>query len=377
MILTSPINRVYCLRTYSTNDSSLDKFWNNLYEKLLNNLNLNSESKVSQYQDVVMNMLYNHQNDKLTEDELIKLQLCIEDLTTTYGDIKSIYQATPYFINKLISKDQPTAKDFLKSSGLSDDIICDLNLFDQYTLEAIIIYVLGSLFHCIQENPAVRVSTLIEHLDMYVKYQANLLKNRYTTINPSKSDRIKSNYTTDNNKQATDNKRKSKVFSIGVLLVEFLVNREWISLSKELSFNDLYVAKKKGKYYLPINYYAICNFYLSLLPIKLNLPMVCKPMDWVSTSEKPSSLSDLRGGYLSMPIGDFYQNSYRLISSRDLFHFNIKFEKDYHQLCKIMNDLQSHAFEINKDVLTFINQNYDLLVKSGLLMPKFLASLNI
>ena len=42
-----------------------------------------------------------------------------------------------------------------------------------------------------------------------------------------------------------------------------------------------------------------------------------------------------------------------------------------------MNILQSQAFEINKDVLTFINQNYDRLVKSGLLMPSFLASLNI
>lgn len=42
-----------------------------------------------------------------------------------------------------------------------------------------------------------------------------------------------------------------------------------------------------------------------------------------------------------------------------------------------MNTLQAHAFEINKDVLTFIKNNYDLLVKSGLLVPRFLASLNI
>lgn len=105
--------------------------------------------------------------------------------------------------------------------------------------------------------------------------------------------------------------------------------------------------------------------------------MVCKPVDWISIIDKPSSLSDLRGGYLSMPIGDFYHHRYRLLSSRDLFHFHIKFETDYHKLCIIMNKLQAHAFEINKDVLTFINQNYDLLVKSGLLMPKFLASLNV
>lgn len=42
-----------------------------------------------------------------------------------------------------------------------------------------------------------------------------------------------------------------------------------------------------------------------------------------------------------------------------------------------MNTLQAHAFEIHKDVLTFIKQNYDLLVKSGLLVPRFRASLNI
>lgn len=68
----------------------------------MNNNNLYSEFelKESQYQDVVLNLLYNHKNDKLTEDELIQLQLRIEDLTTTFGDIKSIYQATRYFIQK-------------------------------------------------------------------------------------------------------------------------------------------------------------------------------------------------------------------------------------------------------------------------------------
>lgn len=82
----------------------------------MNNNNLYSEFelKESQYQDVVLNLLYNHKNDKLIEDELIQLQLRIEDLTTTFGDIKSIYQATLYLSKKLISENQPTAKDFLK-----------------------------------------------------------------------------------------------------------------------------------------------------------------------------------------------------------------------------------------------------------------------
>lgn len=108
---------------------------------------------------------------------------------------------------------------------------------------------------------------------------------------------------------------------------------------------------------------------MSLLPIKLNLPMVCKPLDWHSTNENPSSLSDLKGGYLSLPIGDFYLQRYRLLSSRDSDHFHIVFETDYKKLCGIMNALQAQAFEINKDVLTFIKKNYDLLVESGLFMP--------
>lgn len=68
---------------------------------------------------------------------------------------------------------------------------------------------------------------------------------------------------------------KSKVdqYALGVLLVEFLENREFLTLSKDLSLKNFYVAKKKkGKYYLPFNYDAVCNFDISLLPIKLNLP---------------------------------------------------------------------------------------------------------
>lgn len=60
-----------------------------------------------------------------------------------------------------------------------------------------------------------------------------------------------------------------------------------------------------------------------------------------------------------------------------MLHFHIVLETGYKHLCLYMNSLQAQAFEINKDVLDFINKNYDFLVKSGLLMPRFLASLNI
>ena len=70
-------------------------------------------------------------------------------------------------------------------------------------------------------------------------------------------------------------------YAIGANLVNFLVERELISLSSEVSFTELPAAKKKGAgYYIPLSCYAMCNFYFSLLPIKLNLPMVCKPLLW-------------------------------------------------------------------------------------------------
>lgn len=174
-------------------------------------------------------------------------------------------------------------------------------------------------------------------------------------------------------------RRRVDMYAFGVLLVEFLEDRGLISLSRELSIQQDFVAKKKkNKYYTPFNYYAICNFDLSLLPIKLNLPMVCKPLPWQPLSKNTTSISDLSGGYLSGPTGDFYHHKYRLLSSHDLSHFYIKLEINAkHNLCKTMTALQSQAFEINNEVLTFIHNNYDHLVKSGLLMPRFLASLNL
>lgn len=80
--------------------------------------------------------------------------------------------------------------------------------------------------------------------------------------------------------------------------------------------------------------------------------MVCKPMDWEPIIDDPKSLSDLRGGYLDMPTGDFYSHHrFKLLTSRDLPHFHIVLESGYKKLCKVMNALQEQAFEINTDVL--------------------------
>lgn len=49
----------------------------------------------------------------------------------------------------------------------------------------------------------------------------------------------------------------------------------------------------------------------------------------------------------------------------------------YRNLCKVMNNLQMQVFEINTNPLNFLNENSQLLVENGLLMPRFLAYVNI
>jgi tRNA nucleotidyltransferase/poly(A) polymerase len=91
---------------------------------------------------------------------------------------QSIYSTIPNLIKILIQKDKPTARDYLRKCLQSPSDLELLNYMDQYTLEALILHVLGTLFNALGENAAVRVSTLLEQLDTAVRYQADLLKSR-------------------------------------------------------------------------------------------------------------------------------------------------------------------------------------------------------
>lgn len=282
-----------------------------------------------------------------------------------------MYHSVPKLINEFICKEKPTAKEFFMSNRrLSKENKSILRYFDQYTLEAIMIHVLSSIFSCIEDRPAARVATLIDRLDSTVRLQAKLFFER------------KTNSSIDS-KSVYELLKTKNPMVFGTLLVEFMEMRGLISLLKDLSPPSNVVPTKKSQkkeekeYYIKKHHYAICNFDMNLLPIKLNLPMVCKPTDWApyNDNEIPQSITDLHGGYLSRSIGAI--NRHRLLTSRDLSHFYIKLEMDWPNLCHIINVLQSEAFEINKTVLNFIKKNYDELVKTGLLMPKYLASLNL
>lgn len=170
------------------------------------------------------------------------------------------------------------------------------------------------------------------------------------------------------------------MYPFGSGLVQFMEERELITLTCDLS-GTVRVKKKKGAYFLPKNLYAVCNFDLSLLPIKLNLPMVCPPQDWTSAcqpGQKPRTLSDLSGGYLSGPTGEIYDR-YRLLSSGNIknFYIDIGREDNYKNLCRVMNKLQRQAFQINSYFLKILLDLENQFVDGGYLMPSFLASMNI
>lgn len=114
--------------------------------------------------------------------------------------------------------------------------------------------------------------------------------------------------------------------AVGVQLIHFMVERDLLNLSTDVGVTEEGpVVLKKGRAYIIRHCYVICNFSLSHLPLKLNLPKVCRPIDGhpAESGSVPDMLSDLVGGYLCKPSGHIY-NKFRLLTSHDLNHFFLK-----------------------------------------------------
>lgn len=301
----------------------------------------------------------------------------IKDLTMLF-DEESMFKTVPNIIKILIRPNQDNAKDYLRGKFLEMDQIELLSEFGQYTIEALIVHVLGMLFNNEESNTMIRVATLVEQLESSVRKQALFLKSRRSKIPLSMA--------TDglSNAKMSVKERKSKLvrlYPFGAGLVQFMEERRLITLTTDLS-GTVRVQKKQGSYFLPSHLYAVCNFDISLLPIKLNLPMVCKPLDWTNASpqckKRPRTLSDISGGYLSAPSGEMYDR-YRLLSSGDLNNFYIDFgiDNNHEELCSVMNQLQRQPFVINSNWLKFLKNNEEFFVDNGYLMPRFLALMNL
>lgn len=89
--------------------------------------------------------------------ELEVLQSQIEDLTFQFKD-ESIFKETSNLIKLLIDKDLINAKFYLYKNLPTDMYNNIITHFGEYTLEAIIIHVLGVAFNSLQETSIIRVS---------------------------------------------------------------------------------------------------------------------------------------------------------------------------------------------------------------------------
>lgn len=354
-----------------TKRSNLERFWNEYYLSLEKTTNFyEGKSLKHLYYDKVVSVLSEYKESNQDKngnviydpEKLYDLQKKIEEMTMHF-DEENIFNSTYNIISMLMGPRMENARDFLRRKLQSDDDIILLNEFGQYTIEALIVYVLCLLFSA--SDIMVRVASLVEQLEINVRRQAKILRKvRGAEDFPSRRTGIKSSL--------------DKRYPIGTLLVELIENRGVIRLSTDSSDSVPVIKKKSQSFYLESKIYVLCNFDINILPVKLNLPMIHKPLDWESAlpgDKMARKFSDLRGGYLTTPSIEFYDR-YKLLSSNNLNNFYISI-KNPTAICNIMNALQNQAFRINSEWLDYILGNYSKFVSYGLLKPEFLAYVNV
>ena len=103
-----------------------------------------SDSKL--VEPVVFDILNNSKASfPLRNEELRKIEMEIEDLTLFF-DEESIFKIAPEPINLFREKNE-SARDYLMNMELSKDDIELLSEFGEYTIEALIVHVLGVVFN--------------------------------------------------------------------------------------------------------------------------------------------------------------------------------------------------------------------------------------
>lgn len=304
------------------------------------------------------------------------MQYRIEQITMSF-DEGNIYKDSSKIISILINKEKENAKEYIiRHLPDNDPLIESLLLFGQYTLEALIVHVLSVLFSNAYES-MIRLSTLVETLDRYVHDHAR-------SLSPKKkvpSDSVYADGDTEDDHLHKVSKKKGDKnhrFRIGANLLTFMIEREIIKIIDNQ--NEQVVTKGSSSYFQKHALFAICNFSISELPMKINLPMLCKPKDWSYNGSLLDGtvvrLSNLTGGYLTHPLG-YMHDRYSLLSSTDQRRFNIRFNDKFLDVLQLMNKLQNQKFKINSSFLNYILENEDHFVESGLLKPKFLCSVNL
>lgn len=363
-------------------EEKLTKFLDNFITELYNTTVESATGKDSmkmQYSNVVLEMLEKKKKEfPLSEEELIKLQREIEDLTILF-DEESIFKTAGNLVKMLIRSDDLNAKEYLRShQSLSDEDSELLSELGKYTIEALIVHVLSLLFYSAGDKGLIKVATLIERMESSVRVHALITRQRRKKEDLSlPKDLPSNNEPIPSNKMKKKERKYDKEHPFGVGLVRFMIDRKLIELKEDVT--SIKAVRRGSSYYLPTHQYVVCTFDVSLLPIRLNLPMVCKPRKWAcyQSDKKARTVSDLSGGYLCEPTAEMY-NRYRLLTSHDVnqFYIDISEGDNCSKLCEVMNKLQSEKFKINRCMLDIIYENYELLVEKGLIFPEFLSRVN-
>ncbi|PHU06594.1 hypothetical protein BC332_23083 [Capsicum chinense] len=159
----------------------------------------------------------------------------------------------------LVKKDQPCAKEFLKSSDrLTIGELNIINRCDQYTLEGVIVHGLGLLFNSVESALSVRILTLVEQLNNMAKILVKLL-----------SERIIGNVDLAALPGGDDGDDK-KLINIGILF-----ERKMICITHGLTLpgKTIDVQNSGLSYYKMKASYVWLDFDMRAVPMQLRLPM--------------------------------------------------------------------------------------------------------
>lgn len=344
----------------------------NLVKEVISKINLINTKASNRYlyvQEICKLLEEAKRKVKTSENKdniLQELQIKIEKSTILF-DEKSIYKTSLDLFDRLTcendsrgSKTRVFNMRNMLVDKLKDPYINDvLNALDVYTVEVLVIYVLGQIFNDMgRNNPVLKAATVIDKLGSIVLkervYKANLV---YMLHDDESTDE-----SVDEEPINIDKKCKD----LGGAILNYLMDRDLL----EFIENPIEQRAISSQKFRKKSLYVRCKYDLNLIPVKLNLPMVVKPVPWhIETKETKKGktlVTALSGGYLTDSVDVYYR--YRLLSSKnpELFKLRMTYRSEVDYL-PVISALQSVGFRIDDTVLEFLNKYKSKLIEYRLL----------
>lgn len=105
------------------------------------------------------------------------MQRNVEDLSFRL-ELETLYHSVPDVFAMIIKKDEPSARDLILQKRVGVNIQRVLKQLDEYTLEAVCVYVLSNLFNSGADSTLVRAATFIENLSYCIQYHYSVSSSR-------------------------------------------------------------------------------------------------------------------------------------------------------------------------------------------------------